>query len=214
MSLLGQFGMLATRNAAVSAIVVGSGAVGLVTLGLAIRPPIALSGSTAIVAATDGLSAERSDMVREFKRLIASTHAVINARTPDDGSVNLVLWMNDTRDQGVVNEDEVLLVTYTPLLRVITALTAPPQDSKSPEVDTSMLFSDTLSADWRRRSDIQQSVIATDVTGVAIEPIAQDPDEVTLRIRLTFSNHHPDEKKEHRAHTMFVITKPAVVHQR
>jgi len=126
----------------------------------------------------------------------------------------LVLWIEDHRDIGIVNEDEVLVVSYAPLLHAVTGLTRPPVDTAAPAMATSALFSDTLSADWRQSPGVQQSILATNVTEMRMKSVGRSNGEMTVRVSLTFGAGESDDDPKHRAEAMFAVTLPAVARSR
>ena len=202
------------QNAGVSA-VIGAGVVGgLGLLGLAIAPPDALSLSRQAAHAGDDIPRDLPEAdirtIAGFRALFESAHGLIDARpAPGGGSTDALLWIDDAHDRGVVNEDELLILTYAPVLESILALTRAPGGDAAP-MPTEALFSDDLAARWRARSDVDRAVVATDVTAVQIEPIGRAGGVATLRIRLTFRASVPDQTMGQPTEAVFVVRLPAV----
>lgn len=197
MNLVGQIAAASARHGLATTLTLGGFVTGLLAIGVFIRPAGVLSMSPNEKESGSTISGSLSDakieVLRELKHLLESVHALIDARTGPGGSSELVLWMEDRRDPGTVNEDEVLIVTAPPLLHAVIGLTAPALEEPSPRVPMRSLFSDSLSADWRRRSSVRQSVLATDVTAMRVESVRRVAGEVTLRVNLTFESGSADE---------------------
>ena len=102
---------------------------------------------------------------------------------------------------------------YT-LLRAAIAMTVPTPSGASPEMVPQSLFSDTLTADWRRRPDVKQSVVATDVTTLRMKRISESEGEAAIEVSLTFAGNRADDDPERRANAMFVVTLPAIARSR
>lgn len=194
-----------------------AGLLGLGVIGYAFGPVAVYSESTQAAMEAEetfDLPREKAAVVSTFKKLLASSHAVIDVRTGAHGGQEIVLWMSDTRDPGVVNEDETLLITFAPLLRAVIAMTVPTPTDAPPAMQTSLLFSDTLASQWRSRTDVKQNVIATDVTELRMKRISQSNGESSIEVRLTFAGNRADDDPERRAQAMFVVTLPAIARSR
>ncbi len=215
--LLGKVAGLAAQNVAAVTVVAG-GLVGFVVVGAVVVPSrgVALTASyeDESTLTTSQLTDDQNGFVEALKRLIESAHAIIDVAEDDAGSARLVLWIEDHRDIGIVNEDEVLVVSYAPLLHAVTGLTRPPVDTAAPAMATSALFSDTLSADWRQSPGVQQSILATNVTEMRMKSVGRSNGEMTVRVSLTFGAGESDDDPKHRAEAMFAVTLPAVARSR
>lgn len=204
---------LVGQNVAAASIIVGGTAIGLGVLGVVIRPADVLSATTDDATQYVSLSEERAQVVDGLKRLIASTHAVIDVRE-SAGAAELILWTDDRIDPGVVNESELLIISYAPLLQSALAMTATPGPDTEAPFDADLLFSDTLALSWRRQPHVQQAVVATDVTAMRIESVRRDDGTASLSVSLTFAPDNSEEEQAPRAEAMFVVTLPAVSRSR
>lgn len=208
---------VATQNVAAVTVVAG-GIASFVVVGAVVMPArgVALRAAyeEAHALTTSALTDDQNRVVEALKRLLEKTHAIIDVREDEDGSAQMVLWIEDHRDIGIVNEDEVLIVTYAPLLHAVTGLLRPPVDTVAPAMLTSALFSDTLNTDWRRSPGVAQNILATNVTAMRMKSVGRSDGGLTVRVSLTFGNSGSDDDPEHRAEAMFAITLPAVARSR
>ncbi len=208
-------GLVGQNVAAASVIAIGS-AVGLTALGFVVRPNTVLS-----MDATDdddqtnfaSLSEERARIVDALKRLIQSSHAVIDVREVS-GATELLLWTGDQRNRGVVNDSEVLIISHAPLLEAVIAMRAIVETDDAMPLPSAALFSDTFALDWRRRPDVEQTVVTTNVTAMRITSVRRDDGTAALSVALTFAPDNPEEIEASHVEAMFVVTLPAVSRSR
>lgn len=194
---------------------IGVGAVGgLGLVGIAISPTRVLSLSRPIDAGADVSAGDLTEAQRAtadgLRTLIESAHALIDGRNTSAGSGELRLWIDDSRDHGVVNEDELLILTRAPLLHAVLALTRAPTDAPAPAVTSEDLFSDDLAARWRAQSAVDRAVVATDVTAMQVEQVGRTTDHVTLSVRLTFAAPESDLSNVRPVESVFIVSLPAV----
>ncbi len=140
---------------------------------------------------------------RDARATIIAAHGRDARATLASGELRL--WIEDTRDPGVVNEDELLILTHSALLNAVLALTVSPGKEARRGMRSIELFSDDLAGRWRARSDVNQAVTATDVTAMLIEPIGRNDDGVALRVRLTFARPGSDLDNGSRRDAEFVV---------
>lgn len=216
MNVLTRLSSLVIQNAVAASVITGGSVVGLTLLGLVVKPATVLS----ITDKTDpdieefvSLSEARTSLVHALKRMIAASHAIIDVRDASAGA-ELVLWIDDKVDPGVVNENEILIISHAPLLQAAIALTRPPETGGEHAVDSKALFSDTLSTTWRKRPDVSQSIVTTDVTAMRVESIRRPDGNAALTVRLTFAPDNSDTNATSRSEAMFVVTLPAVSRSR
>lgn len=215
--LFGKIASTTAQHAAVVTVVAG-GVASFVIIGAVVVPSrgVALTATypDSSTLNTPELTDDQTKLVDALKRIIERSYAIIRVSENESESAQMVLWTTDRRDIGSVNEDEVLIVTYAPLLHAALGLSHPPVDAVAPAMTTAALFSDTLSVDWRRSPGVQQSILATDVTAMRMESVRRSDAGLTVRVGLTFSGRESDDDPEHRAEAMFVVTLPAVARSR
>ncbi|RMH24216.1 MAG: hypothetical protein D6693_10225 [Planctomycetota bacterium] len=210
MSAAGRLVAAIGQNAGVSA-VVGVGVIGgLGLVGLSVLPSEALSITASSAEVSSFLSDEHAETLAGLRGVFESAHALIDARpAAEGGSSDVLLWIDDEHDRGVVNEDELLILTRVPVLEAVVALTAPISGDAAP-MPTRALFSDDLPARWRARPGTRRAVIATDVTAMQVDRLGAGGAEASVRVRLTFRLPAADHSPERTADAAFVVRLPAV----
>ena len=132
-------------------------------------------------------------LVRNSDRVLA-----VHQRGPTP-YVELVLWMRDRKNPGVVDADEVGVLSHSRMMRSITffGLTGDRRGARAtPSVDIG--FTDSLFCDaWRARSDVVPRVVATCVSDMHVETLEpRAATGSTLCISLTWTEDSSDAADE------------------
>lgn len=137
---------------------------------------------------------------RTLRDVVASSRGVLGVWETESGGVDLLLWAEDTLEPGSVEEDELLLLRWSPVLRAVVAITRQrgksevdelasdlgvSGDGDEPEPRRRVTASDRAEGFARVReggSGWERSLVATDVRRVRVErsPEGGGVEEVTV----------------------------------
>ncbi|TVQ31606.1 MAG: hypothetical protein EA376_09050 [Phycisphaeraceae bacterium] len=176
----------------------GLTAAGVTTAGAIIAPRalVAMQATAPAAITHNGLSEVRLEILHGLHALLASCDALITVREGRGSrGAAVTLWHSDDRERGVVNEDELLVLLHSPLLRTLTAYTSDleDEDAPGPSLSADALVDESMPENWRLRPGVRGRVIATDITAVAIERGREAGGMATLTLVLHWDGPTPDE---------------------
>jgi len=201
--------------ATVGGAITGAGAVGG---GLVVGAALLNSGSPrlaggAVGEATDlaDLPADRRRVVDGLRRVIESSHALLDIGGPGDDPARILLWGHDDHQPGHVNRNEAMALVHSRLLGTIYAIHAPAAEGEpAPPVPTAVLFSPDVVGWLRSAPGSESRVVATNVQAMRISRLGANAEGERLRVRLTWAAPGTDQAAEGGVGTAFTVTLPAV----
>jgi len=215
MRYTGALSSLGVGKGAAALIAGGVVALGVGTMGFVFSPfSVSATGGGKNVLSENNLPEHRREIVEGLRRIIESSKAVIDARpAPGSRSSDLVLWTEDRDELGLVNENEVLILTHSHVLEAVVAVAKATENSAG-AMPTDALFDSQLATRWRMHPDVRTNVLATDVKTITIESAFDGSSEPSLLIRLTWSGAAVDEGSARLSETMFSVAAPRVQRSR
>lgn len=190
---------------AVAAGLTAGGALLLFSVSIDITPK---STQAEAPAQPEPASKERRLILQGLRDLIESSRAVISVAAgqgkPGDPAggfggqtTSIVLWTRDRAGPGVVNLDELLVLSHRPVLGAITATTFGDDagdDRPGPPVPVAALFAPDPVEALRGAAGAVTRVIATDVRDVSVEQAASTGGMTQLTLTLTWDDDGADAR--------------------
>lgn len=156
-----------------------SGAVGLVATALVVGPWPARATGPALEEPRPAAVPEHDAVARGVARILAGSEAVLGIHGGEScRRFEVSLWLEDTDRDGVVDADEFVLLSHSPLMRTLELYTAPD------EAPTLVYEPGTPECNewWRDRPGIGRRVLGNRITSFDVVSDAQ-----RLRIELAWS---------------------------
>ena len=167
------------------------GTVTVVVGGAAIVVPMSLKASVdppndlqADVIPSDPSISSPLIAVRDFVR---AGGAIVNA-----SGTSVLFWYRDEDDRGIMNEDELVLLSYQSTVGAFTVSRFEITEGASPRVQPDTVMGQDFAARWTYNSDLTTDVLSGGFDAVRIETSRVRPGAVTLDFRFNWANREAD----------------------
>lgn len=100
------------------------------------------------------------------------------------GSVDVMLWLGDQQGAGVIEQNEVTLVSFSEVLETVSVFTDPGEGEGLRPVDYTAMSDPRFSDRWRRGERVEGWIVGTGVRVVRFERVAEGDGMVRLGIAL------------------------------
>lgn len=165
---------------------------------------LSASGPEGAEAVTARMPAHHQ-MIELLGSLISRSREVLAVHQRGPGPyLEIVLWLDDADNPGLIDPDEVAVITHSEVLRTISYFALPgPEEEAEPEEglcwDTSASDIRTLAfcAAWRSRPDVRQRVLGTGIAAMDVQRLPpQEGGRTLLCISLTWTSDLADGPDE------------------
>lgn len=167
-------------------------AVGTIGVGAVVVGPSLINASTPAAPDIDRRPVDPAleatcDAVRA---LMGSAVEVLGTWTSsDNGFTEIALWNRDDVEPGVINRDEILLLTHSPTMGTLAAYTCA-ADEDAPDACASPVrrsaFSDSFPWKWRTTGGTQRAVIAIDLKEFRLRRVREGTEPPTWSVGLVW----------------------------
>ncbi len=143
---------------------------------LLVEPPIDLGHA----AVFDGI-----------REIFAGRRAVVRVWEHGGGSVDVLVWLGDAHGQGVIDRDELMLVSFSEVLETVTAYLFEGEVGDG-AVDIGAIARGRFPDVWRRSEGVEARLIASGVRVVRFEQAEAGKGMVRLMIALRWGSRGAD----------------------
>lgn len=171
-------------------IIAGVGGVAVWVTPMAIEAMTPEPEPLGVVRVEGAMPEDRAEVISGLRQTLESCFALVGVEHDA-----LVLWESDTHDHGVINMDEVLVVSHSESLRTLSASFAG-SDAGGAELDPSDLVSARGLRRFRTSTSSTSRVIATGVSDVSVATSPGAPGEAEVLLTLTWLSPEDDALAE------------------
>ena len=104
----------------------------------------------------------------------------------------LLLWMDDEKEPGLVNHDELALVRYSAVSQVITFIGCASPRPPGPALLPSMIDDRTFWIEWASKPGTRTRVIARSISDLRFTVMSTTNQRIRLQIALTWTSESAD----------------------